>query len=225
MQQFSFLVILSIYFCLGNLQAQEKQSLRYLALGDSYTIGEKVAPQSRWPVQLAKALNKEETEVEETHIIAQTGWRTDNLLNAIDTTSVKGKFDLVSLLIGVNNQYQGKEISQFKSEFEGLLTKAIVKSKEGAKGVFVVSIPDYSVTPFVTVKHNKIRKEIKQYNRIARKMSKKYKIAFVNITPISQKAKKDKSLLAEDGLHPSPKMYAQWVKKIQPVVIEMCKKL
>ncbi len=225
MQQLSFIFILSICFGLTNLQSQEKQNLRYLALGDSYTIGEKVEHKNRWPVQLTKALNKAEIEVQETLIIAQTGWRTDDLLKAIEKNSVKGKFDLVSLLIGVNNQYQDKEISQYKEEFESLVKEAIAKSKTGAKGVFVVSIPDYGVTPFVKKERDKIRKEIKNYNRIARKISKKFKVAFINITPISVKAKRDKSLLAEDNLHPSAKMYAQWVKKIKPVVVKMCKKL
>lgn len=182
---------------------------KFLALGDSYTIGESVAEPERWPNQLAEKLK-----IPAPTIIATTGWRTDNLKDAIDAASLKPEYDLVSLLIGVNNQYQGKPIEVYEREFEELLQTAIQLAKGKKKNVFVVSIPDYGFTPFGKPKQERISTELDQYNTINKRIAAKYNIQYFNITPISRKGLEDTELVANDGLHPSGKMYAQWVELI-----------
>jgi len=197
------------------------QTYSYLALGDSYTIGEKVDKSQRWPGQLVDSLQERGIAIEEPRIIAKTGWTTADLLKAIDTQSHKKNFDLVTLLIGVNNQYQGKPIQQYRREFKELLNKSVGFAKGNTERVFVVSIPDYGVTPFGQQKDpERIAEELTQYNKIAREIAEERGITFINITPISLQAKTDSTLIAEDDLHPSGKMYRQWVKKIIPTIIE-----
>ena len=188
--------------------------IKYLALGDSYTIGESVNEAERWPVQLAEALRKKGKEIEGPKIIATTGWRTDNLGNAINIANLKPEYGLVSLLIGVNNQYQGKPIEQFRKEFEELLIVAIRLAQGKKENVFVVSIPDYGYTPFGKPKQQKISKELDDYNDISRKITGKYGVKYFYITDISRKGLDDPSLVATDGLHPSGKQYSQWVDLI-----------
>ena len=198
----------------------DAQNYSYLALGDSYTIGEKVDKSQRWPVQLVDSLQERGIAIEEPRIIAKTGWTTTDLLDAIEKQSPEKNYDLVTLLIGVNNQYQGKPIQQYRREFTKLLNKSISFANGNTERVFVVSIPDYGVTPFGQQKDpEKIAEELTQYNEIARTISEKNGITFINITPISLQAKTDSSLIAEDDLHPSGKMYQQWMKKIIPKVI------
>ena len=200
-----------------SLYAQDSE-YSYLALGDSYTIGESVDQQDRWPVQLVDSLQKRGFQISEPEIIAVTGWTTDELLNGIADASVNRKYDLVSLLIGVNNQYRGYEISQFRKEFRTLLEKAIGFAGGEASNVFVVSIPDYGATPFGQKKNpEKIATELARYNRISRQICQDYDVSFVNITPISKQAKRDSALVAEDNLHPSAKMYEAWINEIVPV--------
>lgn len=218
MSKFYSFLLITIFFFTKSGNSQTNKALTYLALGDSYTIGEKVTKSKRWPVQLVKALNDSGLNFQQPKIIAKTGWRTDDLLAAIKKNPIQKKFDLVSLLIGVNNQYQDKPLSQFKAEFTQLLQIAIEKSKNAANGAFVVSIPDYSVTPFIEKKKEKIRKEINTYNVMAKSLAREYNVKFINITPISRKAKTDTSLVAKDALHPSGKMYAEWVQKIKPAI-------
>lgn len=182
---------------------------KFLALGDSYTIGESVAEAERWPNQLAAKLK-----LAAPHIIATTGWRTDNLKDAIEAANLKPEYDLVSLLIGVNNQYQGKSIEVYEREFEELLQTSIKLAKGKKKNVFVVSIPDYGYTPFGKAKQEKISFELDQYNAINKRIAAKYGIKYFNITEISRKGLEDAELVAGDGLHPSGKMYAQWVEVI-----------
>ena len=182
---------------------------KFLALGDSYTIGESVAEAERWPNQLAAKLK-----LAAPHIIATTGWRTDNLKDAIEAANLKPEYDLVSLLIGVNNQYQGKSIEIYEREFEELLQTSIKLAKGKKKNVFVVSIPDYGYTPFGKAKQEKISEELDQYNAINKPMAAKYGVKYFNITEISRKGLEDAELIAGDGLHPSGKMYAQWVEVI-----------
>lgn len=190
------------------------QPLKYLALGDSYTIGESVLPAERWPVQLAESLRQKGKDVGEPTIIATTGWRTDNLKNAITIAKLKEEYDLVSLLIGVNNQYQGKPLDQYKIEFEELLQTAIRLAKGNKANVFVVSIPDYGFTPFGKPKQEKITRELDQFNEANKEITTQYGIQYFNITGISRKGLDDPTLVATDGLHPSGKMYRQWVDLI-----------
>jgi len=190
------------------------QPVKYLALGDSYTIGESVPESERWPVQLSEALRKKGRDLEAPRIIATTGWRTDNLANAINIAKLKEEYGMVSLLIGVNNQYQGKPVAQFIKEFEELLQTAIRLAGGKEENVFVVSIPDYGYTPFGKPKQEKISKELDEYNNISREITKKYDVKYFYITDISRKGFEDPALVAEDGLHPSGKQYGQWVDLI-----------
>lgn len=194
--------------------AAQPNSLSYLALGDSYTIGESVNESERWPNQLAQALIKKGVTVSQPKIIATTGWRTDNLKDAIIKADLKNNYDLVSLLIGVNNQYQGKPADQYAVEFEDLLKTAIQLAKGKPTNVFVVSIPDYGYTPFGLAKKEAISKQLDEFNAINKKISKKYKVVYYNITDISRKGLEEPSLVAPDKLHPSGKMYTLWTERI-----------
>jgi lysophospholipase L1-like esterase len=192
----------------------QKKEVNYLALGDSYTIGESVLEQDRWPNQLADQLK-----LAHPKIIATTGWRTDDLASAIKNADLKDEYDLVSLLIGVNNQFQGKSAAQYEIEFEQLLKTSIKLAKGKTKNVFVVSIPDYGFTPYGKPKQEIITKQIDQFNAINKRITEKYKIAYFNITEISRKGLEDPTLVAEDGLHPSGKMYSLWVELIRKDLI------
>jgi len=183
---------------------------RYLALGDSYTIGESVEESERFPVQLARALN-----LSEPQIIARTGWTTDELNAAIDAADPQGPFDLVTLLIGVNNQYRGRDAEQYRGEFKALLQRAIGFAGGDPKKVIVVSIPDWGVTPFAEGRdRGKVASEIDRYNAINREEASRAGAKYVDITPVSRGS--DPALIADDKLHPSAKQYAEWVKLIVP---------
>jgi len=175
-----------------------------------------VGEDQRWPVQLASRLSKDSITLEPT-IVATTGWTTDELLSGIVKSDIKGTYDLVSLLIGVNNQYRGYDEDQYEKEFKVLLDKAIEFANGNNHHVFVVSIPDYGVTPFVKEKGldpAKIAHELDSYNAIAQKIATLRDISFIEITEISRMAATDSTLIASDGLHPSGKMYEQWVEKM-----------
>lgn len=206
--------ILLTYFFFGISVISSSQE--YLALGDSYTIGESVLEFERWPNQLATLLEGTPLEVESVRIIAKTGWTTSELIQGINQEQNLQKYDLVSLLIGVNNQYRGQSIIQFEEELVQLIKMAIEFCKVGKEGVFLVSIPDWGVTPFAKGRDiEKIAREIDAYNAVVLKQAKLFHIPFVDITPISKRAQIDASLLAEDKLHPSGKMYSHWVEKIK----------
>ncbi len=196
------------------MSAQHQPERKYLALGDSYTIGESVAEAERWPNQLTNLLNQKGANVAKPTIIATTGWRTDNLKNAMTIAKLKNEYDLVSLLIGVNNQYQGKPADQYALEFEDLLATAIQLAKGKKENVFVVSIPDYGFTPFGKPKQEKISKELDQFNAINKSITEKLGVAYFNITDISREGLNDPSLVATDDLHPSGKMYGLWAERI-----------
>jgi len=197
-----------------SFSAMSQTPIKYLALGDSYTIGESVSEQERWPVQLAEALRKKGRNIEGPTIIATTGWRTDNLKNAINIAKLKEEYGLVSLLIGVNNQYQGKPIEQFKIEFEDLLRTSIQLAAGKKENVFVLSIPDYGYTPYGKPNQQKISKELDEYNAIIKETTGKYGVTCYYITDITRNGLKDPSLVAGDGLHPSGKAYSKFVDVI-----------
>ncbi|MFO8146472.1 MAG: SGNH/GDSL hydrolase family protein [Bacteroidota bacterium] len=187
----------------------------YLALGDSYTIGESVPVEKRWPVQLAERLRMRGYKMAAPKIIAKTGWTTGNLLDAMETNlNVQKDFDLVSILIGVNNQYQNKSISEYETELNKLFRKAINHSRTREKGVFALSIPDYGATPFGEENSEIIGREIDEFNAVFRKVAEAHNVAFYNITPISREARNNPELTAEDALHPSGLMYRYWVDLI-----------
>lgn len=194
-----------------------QRPLRYLALGDSYTIGESVAPDERWPNQLARLLRAQRINMAEPEMIAKTGWTTDELNAAIDAVNPQGSYALVTLLIGVNNQYRGRDPEQYRREFAALLQRALGFAGGDPLRVVVVSIPDWGVTPFATSRDRaKIAAEIDLFNRINREESRKSGARYVDVTPISRAATYDPALVAADGLHPSGKMYEQWAALIMP---------
>ncbi len=186
-------------------------ALRFLALGDSYTIGEAVQPAERWPVQLAALLRERGTDATDPEIIAQTGWTTDELAAAIAERSPRGPYDLVSLLIGVNNQYRGRPLDEFRAQFRSLLDKAVELAGGETSRVLVLSIPDWGVTPFAEGRDRaRIATEIDACNAAAREETEAAGAVFIDITPISREAAAVPGLLAEDGLHPSGEMYRRW---------------
>ena len=200
--------------------ANNEHSLTYLALGDSYTIGESVAESGRWPVQLAHALRAEGIALADPRIIAATGWTTDELEWGIDSVQALATFDFVSLLIGVNNQYRNRSAVAYGGEFHTLLLRAIRHARGRADRVLVLSIPDWGVTPFA--RNDKrdagtIGGEIDAFNAAAQKICAKEGVAFVDITPISRERGADAEMLAADGLHPSAAMYTLWTQAALPV--------
>ncbi len=186
----------------------------FLALGDSYTIGESVEQNDRWPNQLARALRSKGVAIDDPRIIATTGWRTDDLKKAITAADLNMQYSLVSLLIGVNNQYQGRSAESYAPEFEELLNMAISLAEGERSRVFVVSIPDYGFTPFGKAKQETITRQIDEFNSINRDITSRYGITYVDITPISRRGIADAKLIAGDGLHPSAVMYKEWVEEI-----------
>ncbi|MBP8000464.1 MAG: SGNH/GDSL hydrolase family protein [Chloroflexi bacterium] len=188
--------------------------MHFLALGDSYTIGESVTEAERWPNQLAEMFAAAGQPVVVT-IIARTGWTTDELSAAIDQTQPQGPYDLVSLLIGVNNQYRGRDTATYRREFRQLLERAIALAGGHASRVLVLSIPDWGVTPFAAG-HNQtqITQEIDTFNAINHTEAEMLAVAYVDVTPFSRLAATDPALLAADGLHPSGKMYEEWARLV-----------
>tara|TARA_B110000263_G_scaffold149121_1_gene129390 strand:+ start:2346 stop:3026 length:681 start_codon:yes stop_codon:yes gene_type:complete len=218
-----YIFSLLIIFSCSKETKVEKNQINYLALGDSYTIGESVNENYTWPIQLKFKLiySNKGIPVDSVKIIAKTGWTTEDLLNRINNLEINNNYDLVSLLIGVNNQFRGYNINIYEKEFEELLVKSIYFAKSISNNVFVLSIPDYGVTPFGKQRDSeKIKSEINMYNEINLNISKKYGVMYFDITDISRLAEFDSSLLAKDMLHPSKEMYSLWVEKIADQIIE-----
>ena len=205
-------------------------TLRYLALGDSYTIGQSVSYEGRWPVQLAAQLRAEFSDtiyyIEEPDIVARTGWTTTNLLQAIAAAdTLTPPYGLVSLLIGVNNQYQNRPIEIYRIEFRELLEQAISFAGGDTTRVIVLSIPDYAFTPFGQGSSNPglTSMQIDQYNTINREITDSYGVAYFDITPISRQGLAQPGLVASDGLHPSGAMYELWVEEVLDYVVGVLK--
>ena len=194
--------------------------LRYLALGDSYSIGEGVAEADRWPMQLVQALRTGGFAMSDPRVIAQTGWTTDELDAAIDAVHPLAEYDLVSLLVGVNNQYRGRGVDEYRHQFSALLERAIGFAQWRHERVLVLSIPDWGVTPFARRELRRaarIAGEIDAYNHAAREVCAHRSVAFVDITPVSRARGSEVEMLVEDGLHPSAAMYAEWTRLALPL--------
>ena len=192
--------------------------LNYLALGDSYTIGESITASDRWPVQLAGLLRQHDIDVADPDIIAHTGWTTTELQDAILKSGNQKKYDLVSLLIGVNNQYRGQPQPVYRTEFRLLLQTAIAFADEKVSRVVVLSIPDWSYSPFAQARDKAIiSKEINQFNAIAQDECQRATIAFVDITPISRQFI-DNTEFAPDDLHYSGLHMRRWAEVALPIV-------
>ena len=184
----------------------------YLALGDSYTIGESVDEHERYPNQLAEALSDTYGSTFKTEIIAKTGWTTGDLKNAIREAKLGNqKFDLVSLLIGVNNEFQQRSEEEYIAEFKELLVQAIAFADGRANRVVVISIPDYGYTPFGAGRQSSISTRIDRFNKINRQIAESMDVKYVSITEISRQGLSNSDLVAADGLHPSGVMYKKWV--------------
>lgn len=209
---------------LFNSGCKTQSAVSYLALGDSYTIGESVDQNQRWPVQLVEALQDSGIQISGPRIIATTGWTTLELKDAIADADLNPPYKLVSLLIGVNDQYDGLDFKKYPGRFKYLLNKSIKLAGGKPNHVLVVSIPDYSVTPFGKKKNpDKIAQELAQYNATNKSIAESLDVYYVDITPGSKKAADDRSLIAGDGLHPSGEMYTQWVDQILPVLLSEMK--
>ncbi len=208
-----------------NNTSAEKTTYKYLALGDSYTIGESVCSDCNYPKQLTDSLNKTSKEKTSVKIIAKTGWTTTDLLSAIAAENPSKDYDLVTLLIGVNNQYQNKPFAIYKEEFPKLLDMAIAFAKGKPENVIVISIPDYGFTPFgqKSGKAENASKELVRYNMYADRVAFEKGVRFENITPITQKGLENTDLVASDGLHPSEVAYKKFVEQLFPFVKNILK--
>jgi len=193
----------------------------YLALGDSYSIGEQVPFAENFPNQTIQLLRKTGFAFHAAEIIAKTGWTTDELSNAIENTATLESYDVVSLLIGVNNQYRGRSANEFKIEFEHLLLKAIQFAANKPYRVIVLSIPDWGVTPFAEGKERKkIASEIDAYNYICENSAREFQANYINITPSLREDGNKAEFLATDGLHPSAKEYKKWAVKLSEAILK-----
>jgi lysophospholipase L1-like esterase len=202
----------------------DADSLNYLALGDSYTIGEAVPAEQSYPYQLAAQMALQKHPVKTPTITAVTGWTTDNLINAIANSDITNKkFDFVTLLIGVNDQYQGLSEANYTTKFQQVLNTAINFAGGNKDHVFVLSIPDWGVTPFANGQDSVIGPQIDQFNSINKAMSLKTGVNYLDITSISRQAATEPDLIAPDGLHPSGKMYTRWVSLLEPLVLNKLK--
>lgn len=228
-KSFSFLAVFSFAFLLLISCAKKNNipnnsntldtSKTYLALGDSYTIGESVAANKRYPAQTVDLLRLQNIQIKNPKIIAVTGWTTGNLINALNVVPPEKNYSIVSLLIGVNNQYQHRSLEEYKTEFTELLNRAITYAGNKKSHVFVLSIPDYSVTLFAAGSNTaKIANEIDEFNGANKTISLNAGVHYLDITPISRKARYDVSLIASDGLHPSAYQYGQWSTLLAPMI-------
>jgi lysophospholipase L1-like esterase len=189
--------------------------MRFLALGDSYTVGECVPPERAWPAQLVELLRADGIPLAEPEVIAQTGWTTDELMAGIDEKQPEGLYDLVTLLIGVNDQYRGRDVEAYRTGFAQLLKQAIGFTGGDATRVIVLSIPDWGITPFAATHDRKqVAAEIDAYNDTNRQEAQRMGTAYIDVTSISRT--EAAGFVAEDGLHPSGVQYAAWAQIIKP---------
>ena len=194
-------------------------SLRFLSLGDSYTIGEAVEPPDRWPMLLATRLLEEGLAVHTPRLVARTGWTTNELREAMESSDLSRSYDLVTLLIGVNNQYRGLPVAEYRSQFADLLRRAVGLAGQEPGRVLVLSIPDWGVMPFAEGRdRSAIATDIDLFNRVGREEAQAAGVHWADVTGISREAALSPELVARDGLHPSGAMYARWVEAILPTV-------
>ena len=195
-----------------------------LCLGDSYTVGEGVLPAENFPNQWVNLLRQDGYAFDDPEILAKTGWTTDELQTAIDKHSFKNAYDFVTLLIGVNNQYRGQSLEDYKRGFESLLKQAIQLANGNADHVIVLSIPDWGVTPFAEGSDRKqIAVEIDNFNLANKAIAQKYNVGYIDITPSTRQAGINPGLVARDGLHPSAKEYAKWSERLSLLIKSIIK--
>jgi lysophospholipase L1-like esterase len=196
----------------------------YLALGDSYTIGESIQLNKSFPYLAVQLLRNKEYQFNAPEIIAKTGWTASELQEGMNQSILLSRYDFVTLLIGVNDQYRGIDAIEYKEQFEEILKKAIDLAN-GKKGhVIIISIPDYSVTPYAgSMNTEKISKEIEVLNNINKALSIQYKVQYIDITYSTKELGNNPALIAQDGLHPSEKEYTKWAEKIAEIITEQLK--
>ena len=197
-----------------NFISPNNESYSFLALGDSYTVGEGVSYEESWPSQFVDYALDRGIDFKNPELIAQTGWKTYDLLDAIKSSNLSVKYDFISLLIGVNNQFNSRPLSEFEDDLNEILTE-INYLKKGNSKVIVISIPDWGYSPYgSSYDRERISDEIDQFNNILKKISEQNNLNFVDVTQISRLAIKEPNLISEDKLHPSGLMYLEWVEKI-----------
>lgn len=212
-----FLFLFLLIFTFGCSESDSlAPTFSYLALGDSYTIGESVSETERWPVLLSNDLKERGIDLGLPKIIARTGWRTNQLMDSLESApNIQEKYELISLLIGVNNQFQGRSVESFIPEFEALLQKAISLVADNTDRVIVLSIPDYGKVPFFRNRGgDAIGREIDSFNEASKTICDRYGVKYFDITPLSREVENDNELISSDLLHPSGKMYQLWVDLI-----------
>ena len=214
----AIVIVLSLLSCEEKEAPQPTITVKYLALGDSYTIGQGVEENERWPNQLSAQLESNDIDVQKTQIIAQTGWKTSDLLNGI-ADSTLNDYDLISLLIGVNNQFWSQPFDIFQTEFDSLVNIAI--EAVGKDRIFIVSIPDYGVTPFGSSNSENIANDIDVYNGYISERCAEEGFPFINVTEISRQLGDSDGALAADNLHPSGYQYSLWVNEMLPSVLDL----
>ena len=205
-----------------NLNSDNSNQTQFslLALGDSYTIGEGVDEDQRWPNQFIKVAYENGVDFSSSRIIAETGWKSYDLINAIESSNFEKKYDYVSLLIGVNNQFNSRPVNEFKNDLDKLLIKINnLKKKNGS--VLIISIPDWGSSPFGEgFDRNVISNEINTFNNSLKNFANTNGLNYVDVTEISRRAINEPNLIAIDNLHPSGIMYLEWAKKIFQVWID-----
>lgn len=223
----AYIMLVSAYACKkdkrqptpGINNGRDSHHYSFIALGDSYTIGQSVAENERFPAQTQSMLRAVDKQVNDVTYIAATGWTTTDLQSAIENQNPEGPFDIVTLLIGVNDQNRFRDTTGYDMRFTRLLQKAVQLAGNKSDRVFVLSIPDYSVTPYGSIDDTMmIRKQIDLFNSINLRVSSAYNISYTDITPVSREALNDASLIAKDNLHPSGKMYKKWVDLLGPKI-------
>ncbi len=219
MENLRYIFLLLSFYFLQTMETTAQKTYTYLALGDSYTIGESLPLGDNFPHQTVDLLRKKGMSITDPEIVAKTGWTTDELMDAIAKRTLKPDYDFVSLLIGVNNQYRGRDLATYQKEFEQLLQQAIQFAGGKHNRVFVLSIPDWGMTPFAEGRDRvKITREIDLFNAANQKISEQYKVQYIEITTGTREASKDLSLVADDKLHPSKKEYAKWADKLSRAI-------
>lgn len=194
--------------------------MRFLALGDSYTIGEGVGEHERWPSHLVRRLELDGFRIGDVQIVAQTAWTADELADAIDQARPKGPFDLVTLMVGVNDQYRSRPVDAFAPEYERLLRRAVAFAGGKPARVVAISIPDWGATPYAEGRDRSlIGREIDAYNARSRELASRQNVAWVDVTHASREALSEPALITSDGLHPSGEMYARWAKLLTPAAV------
>jgi lysophospholipase L1-like esterase len=209
--------VVPVVFAAG--AAQPSNNSTFLALGDSYTIGEGVAEAERWPAQLVALLHAQAIAIDPPEIIARTGWTTDELAAAMDAHTLHPPYALVTLLIGVNNQYRGRDLYNYRVEFRRLLERAIALAGNRPQHVIVVSVPDWGVTRFGRDSGRdaeKIAREIDAYNAANVEIAKMLHVGYADVTAVSRDRGADADMLVADGLHPSTRMYQHWAQLVLP---------